>query len=515
MNVPYRDLGKSKETFSLVSATFFRYVAILWIVKVATAASPNVLFIVADDLNTTIGCYGGNVITPNLDALARSGLLFSRAYCQESVCGPSRNSVLSGLRPDTDHERIGRGNSAGPELRKLMPGAVTLPELFKRNGYHTVSIGKVYHHGEVETGGPVGPRMPRDELSWSDEPWYHGTPYQQWYEQESFDLTEKMRSIPATGRPRIIRGLPYESSQHPDDVYADGQIANQAILTLRRIKDQTFFMALGFRRPHLPFNCPKKYWDLYPESEFGLPDNYYPPRNVPKVALHDAYELRSYADIPASGPIPEQHTQNLVRGYKAAASYMDAQLGRVMAELEQLGLAENTLVMFWSDHGYHTGENSLWTKMTNFEIATRVPLIVRMPNQPTRGVQSAALVELVDLYPTLAELCELTPPDYLEGKSFAPLFRNPEQPWKEAVYSQFRRGLDSRENRPNRPLGRSMATALYRYTEWRTQEGESLGTELYNLKHDPQNNVNLAGLAEYDELVHRLSSQLGDSPLSR
>jgi len=490
----------------------------IFMAAIATAAPtrpPNVLFIVADDLNTTIGCYGGNIITPHLDALALSGLLFSRAYCQESVCGPSRNSVLSGLRPDTDRERIGRGNGAGPALRNLKPGAVTLPELFKRNGYHTVSIGKVYHHGEFETGGPVGPRMPRDELSWSDEPWYHGTPYQQWYEQESFDLTEQTRALPATERPRIIRGLPYEASQQSDDVYADGQIANQAIVTLRRIKDRPFFIAVGFRRPHLPFNCPKKYWDLYPESKFGLPENYYPPRNVPEVALHNAYELRSYSDIPASGAIPERHTQNLVRGYKAAASYMDAQFGRVMAELEKLGLTENTLVVFWSDHGYHTGENGLWTKMTNFEIATRVPLIVCMPNQPTRGEKTAALVELVDLYPTLTELCEIKAPDYLEGKSFASLLRNPELPWKEAVYSQFQRGLDSRERRPDRPLGRSMATALYRYTEWRTQEGESVGTELYDLERDPQNNVNLAVLAEYDELVQRLSGQLRNSPISK
>jgi arylsulfatase A-like enzyme len=393
--------------------------------------------------------------------------------------------------------------------------AITLPELFKRHGYHTVSIGKVYHHGEVETGGPVGPRMPRDELSWSEEPWYHGSPYQQWYEQESLDHVKRMLALPAAVRPRIIRGLPYEGSQQSDDVYADGQIANQAIATLGRIKDQPFFMAVGFRRPHLPFNCPLSYWDMYPASEAALPDNYFSPQDVPPVALHDAYELRSYADIPAVGPIPLRHAINLVRGYKAAVSYMDAQFGRLMAEVDRLGLTDNTLVVFWSDHGYHTGENGLWTKMTNFEMATRVPLIVRLPGQTARGVRTDALVELVDLYPTLAELCDLDAPSYLEGRSFAPLLDNPTQAWKEVAYSQFQRGLDARETDPDGPLGRSMVTARYRYTEWRTQAGDSVGTELYDLWDDPQCNVNVASHPDYADVTGRLATQLGTASHSR
>jgi arylsulfatase A-like enzyme len=484
----------------------------------ATADSPlppNVLFVVADDLNTSIGCYGGDAITPNLDAFARTGLMFSRAYCQESVCGPSRNSVLSGLRPDTETERIGRGNGAGPALRRIRPSAITLPELFQRNGYYTVSIGKIFHHGEVETGGAVGPRMPRDELSWSEEPWYHGNPYQQWFEPKSFELVERMRALPEANRPRIIRGPPYESSKQSDEVYPDGQIADQAIKTLRRVQDRPFFIALGFRRPHLPFNAPQKYWDLYPEKEINLPDNYFPPQNAPVVALHDSYELRSYADIPATGEIPERQARNLVRGYKAAISYMDAQFGRVMNELATLGLSENTLVVFWSDHGYHTGENGLWTKMTNFEIATRVPLMVRVPNQSMQGESTGAIVELVDLYPTLAEFCKLPAPNDIEGKSFVPLLTNPHQPWKEVAYSQFRRGRDAREDRSDSPLGRSMVTSRYRFTEWRTQAGECIGTELYDLERDPSNNVNLAGLSEHQELVLQLSKRLRESPLHR
>ncbi|MCB1122808.1 MAG: sulfatase, partial [Verrucomicrobiae bacterium] len=356
--------------------------AVAWSARIAEAQveRPNILFIVVDDLNTTIGCYGGDILSPNIDALATRGLLFERAYCQEAVCAPSRISVLSGLRPDVKAERIGRGSGGGNKLRSTRPGTVTLPELFQKNGYHTVSLGKVFHHSEVETAGPIAAKMPRDELSWSERAWFHGTPYQQWFEPRSFELVAEMEKLPEDVRPSIVRGPPYEWSNQPDDVYADGQIANQAVQTLRRIKDRPFFLAIGFRRPHLPFNCPQKYWDLYPADQVHLPENFYPPRDVPEVALHNAYELRSYADIAERGPLPERHLKNLVRGYKAAASYMDAQLGKVLSELDRLGLRKNTIVILWSDHGYHTGENSMWTKMTNFEIATRVPLIVSLPS---------------------------------------------------------------------------------------------------------------------------------------
>lgn len=476
---------------------------------------PNVLFVVADDLNATLGAYGGDIYSPHFDALAAQGMVFERAYCQVAVCGPSRVSVLSGLRPDMGTERIGWGSGGGTRLRRLRPGTVTLPELYQKNGYHTISLGKIFHHGEVETGGPVGPRMERDALSWSERAWYHGTPYQQWYEPRSFQLVEELRALPDDVRPRIVRGPPYEWSDQPDEAYADGQIASQAILTLRRLRDRPFFMAIGFRRPHLPFNCPQRYWDLYPESLVGLPDNFHPPQDVPAIALHDAYELRSYADVPLDGPIPERHFQNLVRGYKASVSYMDAQFGRVMAELKRLGLDENTIVVFWSDHGYHTGENGLWTKMTNFEIATRVPLIVSVPGGLGAGQRTKALVELIDLYPSLAELCGLSAPADLEGASFVPLLHTPDARFKDAAFSQYRRGRDSRERIEGRPLGRSMATESFRYTEWTSEAGELIGTELYDLDQDPGNNVNLAGRTEQAAMVAELSARLHASPLYR
>lgn len=483
---------------------------------VASAADnrPNVVLVIADDLNTTIGCYGGDIKTPRLDEFAQGAIRFTRAYCQEAVCGPSRNSLLSGLRPDTTKLRIGRGNGGGPALRKLRPNTITLPELFQNNGYHTVSIGKIFHHGEVETGGPVGPRMPRDELSWSEEPWYHGENYQQWFEPESFRLVEQMRALPEKQRPRVIRGLPYEASDQPDSVYPDTQIADRAIETLQRIKDRPFFLAVGFRRPHLPFNCPQKYWDLYPEEDVAFPSNYLHPKSVPEIALHDSYELRSYAGIPESGPIPDHHLLNVIRGYKAAASSMDVQFGRIIDALAMLGLERNTIVVFTSDHGYHTGENGLWTKMTNFEIATRVPLIVRVPNSMKPGASCEELVELIDIYPSLADLCGLMAPVDLEGMSFSSQIVAPERPGKLAVFTQFQRGLDSRESGNGGPLGCSIVTPQYRYTEWRSVDGTLIGTELYDLVNDPQNNENRAASEEYREVVEKLSRQLAASSLA-
>lgn len=476
----------------------------------SSARPPNVLFVAVDDLNAQLGCMGAEVLTPHLDRLARSGMLFERAYCQEAVCGPSRASVLSGLRPDGDTPRIGRGGGGGDGIRRLFPRALLLPELFKNHGYYTVSLGKIFHHGEVETGGDIGPRMTPDPKSWSETPWYHGSPYQQWYNSRSWELVRQMRALPEAQRPRIIRGMPYESSPQPDEVYADGQIASQAVLTLRRLHEQAqpFFLAVGFRRPHLPFNCPQKYWDLYPAESIRLPANHHPPKDVPPIALHDAYELRSYAAMPATGALAEEDVRNLIRGYRACVSYVDAQIGRVLTELERLGLAQNTLVVVWSDHGYHLGENGLWTKMSNFEQGTHVPLIFRVPGRGSPGSRSRALVELVDIYPTLAELCGLTAPSHLEGTSLVPLFERPDQPWKSAAFSYYRRSPDWTYDTKTQPLGRSMMTDRYHYVEWTLPNGQRVGTELYDHQMDKLETANLAGRPEQRALVEQLSRQL-------
>ncbi len=464
----------------------------------ATASSrPNVLFIAVDDLRAELGCYGAaDMRTPNLDKLAARGMLFERAYCQVSVCNPSRSSVLSGARPDTtkvvDNQTF---------MRPSLPDVVALPQLFKDNGYQSVSIGKIYHHSAREPGN--------DPLSWTEDAWWPSG--SEWFTKESKDYVaalKKKESAKAkeTGKAssKLMRGPPYEASNARDEQFSDGKTALKAKEVLGRLKGEgkPFFLAVGFVKPHLPFNCPQKYWDLYPESEIKLPDNWKAPTNVPAPALHDPYELRSYGMTPPEGePITEEMTRKLIRGYKACTSYMDAQLGLVLDELDRLGLAENTIVVVWGDHGYHLGEHGLYTKMTNFELGTRVPLIMRAPAlaKEASGKRTRALVELVDLYPTLAELSGLPLPTHLEGTSFVPVLKDPARIWKTAAFSQYeRRGSAKLMGKgPLKFVGRSIRTSGWRYTEWKDPEGKPMGAELYDEEKDPVENVNLADEPEY------------------
>jgi iduronate 2-sulfatase len=454
------------------------------------AAEPeryNVLLILADDLRPELGCYGDKAVhTPNIDALARQGTLFQRAYCQVAVCNPSRASMLSGLRPDT----IGIFDQS-KYLRTQNPSVVTLPQLFKDNGYRSLSVGKVFHHSSSEPGD--------DPLSWSEPMYGFGKPYRHWFNSDSNDAAKENKRG---------RGPAYEASDHPDDDYPDGKTAQKAIELLRENKDRPFFLGVGFIKPHLPFTCPQKYWDMYPADSIRLPENYAAPENVPSEALQSGYELRGYAGMPPKGEIPREDALNLIRGYRACTSFLDAQVGRVLAELDKLGLREKTIVVLWGDHGYHLGENSLWTKMTNFEIATRVPLIISVPGQKTAGEPCPALVESVDIFPTLAQLCGVVPPRELEGLSLAPLLADPIRPWKIAAFSQYGRGPTSKFDPAIHPMGRSIRTDRYRYTEWRDPKGALLGTELYDQKTDPADTANIAALPENSDLVKQLAASL-------
>ena len=460
----------------------------------AQDARSNVLFIIADDLRVEPD--PTQVLTPALDRLARESLQFDRAYCQIAVCGPSRASFLSGARPDT----IGVYENSTHLRKSRLPEVVTLPQLFKEHGYRTLSVGKIFHHEEVETGGDVRTRPGDDPRSWSEEPWHHGTPYQQWFNQASADALSKAKVEAAKTNRKIVRGPPYEAADQPDARYPDAQIAEKAIETLREVKEQRFFLAVGFRRPHLPFNCPKKYWDLYPPEKIRLPKNYHPPKDAPAIALHTSSEVRSYAGMPANGPLNDHDALNLIRGYRASVTFLDTQVGRVVAELDRLGLARNTIVVFISDHGYHLGENSVWGKMTNFELGTRVPLLFRLPDGRGKGHKTDALVELVDIYPTLAELCQLPLPSHLEGRSAVPLLTDPDRDWKPAVFSQFPRRVAG-----GTTMGYSVRTSRYRYTEWKDAPGS---VELYDLAADPFNNVNLACQPQYREQIRELSGIL-------
>lgn len=480
---------------TLLACLFFSPVG----VTVASTLSkrPNVLFIVVDDLRAETHS-SHSLKTPALSQLARSGFSFDRAFCQMSVCGPSRVSVLSGARPDSTGVYENRTTLRASKL----PDLTTLPQLFKQYGYQSLSVGKVFHHEELETGGDVS-RRPGDDLpSWSETPWHHGTPYRQWFTEASERTLKAAQAEAGKSKRRIVRGPPYEAADQPDDAYPDGQIALKAIETLQRVQAAPFFLAVGFRRPHLPFSCPQKYWDLYPEAEIKLPTSAHAPFDAPQVALHDSYELRSYAGMPPEGPISHKDALALIRGYRASVSYVDAQIGRVLTELDRLGLTQNTIVVLWGDNGYHLGENGLWTKMTNYEAGTRVPLMIRAPGVTLPGTRSDALVELIDIYPTLVDLCALPRPAHLEGTSFKPVLTQPGRAWKQAVFSQFPRRA---EGAPTH--GRSLRTDRYRYTEWKAAN-DTVTRELYDLSLDPHNERNLANLSESQDLLIRLAAQL-------
>jgi arylsulfatase A-like enzyme len=458
----------------------------------AAAEKLNVLFIAVDDLRPELGCYGAmHIQSPNIDRLAKQGMVFERAYCQQAVCNPSRASVLSGCRPDTT--RVMGNNTF---LRPMMPDVVTLPQLFKNHGWHALSLGKIFHHSVAEPGD--------DPQSWSEPSWYHGEPYRSWFSAESEELMKGLKALPEKERPKLVRGPPFEAANAPDDGYPDAQTAAKAIETLQRLKsmDKPFFLGVGFVKPHLPFTCPQKYWDLYPAETIKLPDNYFPPKDVPEPALHNWYELRTYGGIPAKGGISDDTARSLIRGYRACISFMDVQVGRVLDELDRLGLRDKTIIVLWGDHGYHLGENGIFTKMTNFELGTHAPLIVSFPQQKTAGQRTHQLVEFVDLYPTLAELAGLPRPSHLEGASFAPLLEKPDQPWKSAAFSQYLRpGKD-------RFMGRSIRTDRWRYTEWVDAKNESAGVELYDEQTDPKENVNVAHEPGNQAIAAELAARL-------
>lgn len=464
----------------------------------------NVLFIAVDDLRPQTGCYGHPIMkTPNIDALARSGTLFNRAYCQQAVCSPSRTSLLTGLRPDTT-----RIYDLQTHFRKTIPNVITLPQYFKLHGYHTQAFSKIYHGGLD------------DPESWSVPHWApHASAYAKPETLEALRIEkERLRSQgvevggqevlekdPKTGlalrirQGRRVQGPSWEDPDVPDNALADGMTADKAIETLRQVKDKRFFLAVGFLKPHLPSVAPKKYFEMYDRSQIKLPDNPYPPIGVPELAMTNWGELRSYSDIPKTGPLSREQARTLIHAYYAATSYVDAQIGRVLDELDRLGLREKTVVVLWGDHGWHLGEHGLWCKHTNFEEATRSLLIMRIPGQKNPGSKTDALVEFVDIYPTLCEACGLPVPAGLEGTSFMPVIEKPDRPWKKAAFSQYPRG---------KVMGYSIRTERYRYTEWIEPGKPPVGVELYDHEKYPGENVNLAGRSDYAHVVRELSEML-------
>jgi iduronate 2-sulfatase len=453
---------------------------------------PNVLLICVDDLKPVAACYGGKARTPNIDRLAGRGVLFERAYCNQAVCSPSRNALLTGLRPPT----VGIYD-LGTNFRNATPDAVTLPQHFKNHRYRAEGLGKIFHvgHGNHE-----------DPASWSVPHWKSNVVAYALPESRGKEgLTREEALFANKAAKDLPRGPAFEAADVPDDAYPDGALAAETIRRLKAARSrpaEPFFLAVGFVKPHLPFCAPKRYWDLYDPAGFATPPLQTPPANAPKYAPTSWGELRQYRGIPESGPLSGDLARTLIHGYHAATSYMDAQVGRVLEALEETGLAGNTIVVFWGDHGWHLGDHGQWCKHSNYEEAARIPLIVAGPGARA-GARTTALVESVDLYPTLCELAGLPARPGLDGRSFRALLADPGAVGKDAVLHVYPRG---------ERLGRALRTATHRLVEWKKPgaAAETAEVELYDYEADPAETRNLA--SEQPEKVQSLRAILDRYP---
>jgi iduronate 2-sulfatase len=469
---------------------------------------PNILFIAVDDLKPAIGCYGDTMaITPYMDKLASTGITFMRNYCQQAVCAPSRASLLTGRYPDQlrvwDLQTL---------IREKNPGIITLPQYFRMNGYVTAATGKIFDPRSLE-GSWEGPH---DSLSWSVNYVSSGkldTYNDDYGRPEYFYAGEeariKIRSLREEAQKAGItsgqirdyiqqRYFPaVECAEVPFDAYVDGAIAKHGIRLMDSLagSGRPFFVAVGFNRPHLPFNAPKKYWDLYKRHGFKLAEFQHQSLNSPSVAYHNSGELRNgYTGIPKEGPLPDSLQLELIHGYYAATTYIDDLIGMLLLKLEELGVSNNTIVVLWGDHGWHLGDHGLWCKHSNFEQATRAPLIMKAPGEQVRGGQHTGPTEFTDVAPTLCELAGIPVPENFEGISLKPLFDDPDQALRTSALSQYPRN-------GNKTMGYTIRTERFRYTKWIDREtGDSLETELYDYETDPLERVSLINEPEYSVL---------------
>jgi iduronate 2-sulfatase len=504
---------------------------------------PNVLFLAIDDLRPELGCYGSEIaITPNLDRLAADGLLFNRAYCQEAICGPSRASLMSGLRPDSNGVVENSAN-----LREKNPDLITLSQNFIAYGYNAVQIGKIYHN-EIHSD---------PEFSWNYEPAKIEPPKPKYYPYALPENQEILRRTKeelekkywvGVGQTGLVHGPAYEFADVPDNAYRDGHNADVAIATMKELAaaGKPFFLGLGFYKPHLEFIAPKKYWDLYDHDKIPLAEHTTAPEGAAAMGLHASFELRVRSDIPKIGNIDDELARNLKHAYLGCVSYIDAQVGKVLAALDEAGLRDNTIIILWGDHGWHLGDMGIWGKATNYEIATRVPMMIWTPNMPdkTRGQTTDALVELIDMYPTLCDLAGLAVPAHVEGASFKSLLINPDRAWDDVALTQFPcpalrewaanplmpqmretffgplieevegRIIAQQGDKWDRDLfenylmGYAMRTDRYRLVLWkdvRHPEADPVDVELYDHEADPHETVNVAD--QNPETVARLIKQ--------
>ena len=448
-------------------------------VNASNSKQPNVLFIMVDDLRVELGAYGGeHVQSPNIDKLAEQGTRFANAYVSVPVCGASRASLLTGMRATRS-----RFKNFSTLVDNDAPEATTIFEQFKNNGYATVAYGKIFHHkqdtakkswsaGKVSTAEKDQDKSQR--TGWRD---YH--------------LPKNIAEFQATKR-----GPSTEMFDGPDETYFDGKNANRAIKAMNEFaeSEKPFFLAVGFVKPHLPFNAPKKYWDLYDANQFTLPQNTLP-LGAPKRAYHNFGELRAYSDIPERPqPVGDEQARRLVHGYHAAVSYADAQVGKVLAELDHLGLSENTIVILMGDHGYSLGEHGLWCKHSTFDVATKTPLIIRVPNMPSKQTVEG-LVEFIDVFPTLTDLAGIDTPAQAAGMSLVKHLKDDSLPARSAVFPRYH-GAEA------------IHTDQFTLTQWFGGGKKVKAQMLYDNKNDPDETRNLANEAEYQSVLRDLSKQL-------
>jgi iduronate 2-sulfatase len=470
------------------------FVSALLPVFIAQAERPNVLLILVDDLKPALGCYGDSAAkTPNIDRLAARGMRFDLAYCNQAVCAPSRFTLMLG-----SHSTSTGLYSLGSSLRQILPDAVTMPQHFaKHGGYRTESIGKVLHIGHGNEGDPMSFSVPhfKDKVIEYLDP--ESTNGGQLTREEALFTNQKLSEIKS-----LPRGAAFESPDVADEDYADGRVANETIARLqaaqqRRKQDGTpFFIATGFVRPHLPFSAPKKYWDMHDPQKLPMPSFEDHPVGSPKVAHKRGGEIDAYT--PST-------TQQLIHGYYAGTSFVDAQIGKVIDELDRLGLAENTIIVLWGDHGFHLGDHGIWTKHTNYEQANRIPILISAPGITQPNSNTRQLAESVDIFPTLAELAQLPPPSgpqAIDGLSLVPVLKDSDSRIRDHAFHCF----------PKQTLGRAIRTERYRLVEWKMPSAppESAELELYDYQTDPLETQNLA--ADQPKVLDQLRAILAKHP---
>ncbi len=490
----YGKYCKRAVTISLLGTALLSGPMNLFAEKIQTKPKKyNVLFIAVDDLRPILGCYGDTQIkTPNIDKLAKQGVVFTNAYCQMPICMASRCSIMSGLQATKN--KIYTNKS----IKKMAPETETIAKTFQKDGYAITGIGKVYHHGDDAKDAFGKNRIwypPKKERKW------RGIGY---YKKESF------KEI-AQGR----RGPAFEDPDISDDMTLDGYWGKESLKALDKLSQnkKPFFLAVGFIKPHLPFIAPKRYWDLYNKRDLKLPANQYLPKNYNQYTVYNSPELRYYSFIPkGTKPIPQETQKKLLHGYYACVSFIDHQIGMILDRLDKLKLRDNTIIVLWADHGWKLGEHGMWGKHTNFSLDLRVPLIISVPGKMEKPGVCKSYVELTDLYPTLCQLCGLKRPSGIEGQSLVPALTNHNWKGRNNAVSVWPNKSELHlkdKSIPVTVMGYSIGAGNYRYTEWRNiKTGKLKAAELYDHRSDPGENINVDGNKKYRKVKKHLSQLL-------